>query len=127
MLVSYQNAVVTGAEREVETTWYHSGTQTESLQIHIDDRDGKGVFRIHLDYRTDKFTAAEIQRLYGHLLNLLWDFNDTAVSYPRNKCIHTLFEEQAGRTPDKTAVIACDRTLTYRELNEEANRIVLAG
>lgn len=54
---------------------------------------------------------------------LLHDFNDTAIDYPRDKCVHTLFEEQVKRTPDKTAVIACDRTLTYRELNEEANRI----
>ena len=54
---------------------------------------------------------------------LLHDFNDTAVDYPCDKCVHTLFEEQVERTPDKTAVIACDRTLAYRELNEEANRI----
>lgn len=149
VILSYQNATVTGAAPGVETTWYHSGMQTESLQIHIDDRDSKGVFRIHLDYRTDKFTVLEIQRMYGHILNLLqdaishdektpeklrllspdeerlllYDFNDTAADYPRDKCIHTLFEEQVERTPDKTAVIACDRTLTYRELNEEANRI----
>lgn len=149
VILSYQNAAVTGAEPGVETTWYHSGMQTESLQIHIDDRDSKGVFRIHLDYRTDKFTDLEIQRMYGHILNLLQDaifhdektpeqlallspdekklllhdFNDTAADYPREKCVHTLFEEQVERTPDKTAVIACDRTLTYRELNEEANRI----
>ncbi len=149
VILSYQNAAVTGAEHEVETTWYHSGMQTESLQIHIDDRDGKGVFCIHLDYRTDKFTNSEIQRMYGHILNLLQDaishdrktpeelallspeeeqlllrdFNDTAADYPRDKCLHTLFEEQVERTPDKTAVIACDRTLTYQELNEEANRI----
>lgn len=149
VILSYQNATVTGAEPGVETTWYHSGMQTESLQIHIDDRDSKGVFRIHLDYRTDKFTDSEIQRMYGHILNLLQDaishdektpdklallspdeerlllhdFNDTAADYPRDKCVHTLFEEQVERTPDKTAVISCDRTLTYRELNEEANRI----
>ena len=54
---------------------------------------------------------------------LLYDFNNTAVDYPRNKCVHELFEEQAERTPDKIAVVACDKTLTYAELNEEANRI----
>ena len=54
---------------------------------------------------------------------LLYDFNDTAAEYPCNKCVHTLFEEQAAKTPDKTAVIACDKTLTYKELNEQANRI----
>ncbi len=54
---------------------------------------------------------------------LFLDFNDTAVDYPKDKCIHQLFEEQVEKTPDKTALIACDKTLTYRGLNEEANRI----
>ena len=147
VILSYQNAVVTGAEQGVETTWYHSGAQTESLQIHIDDRDNKSVFRIHLDYRTDKFTASEIQRMYGHILNLLQDaifhdektpekltllspdeeqlllrdFNDTAVDYPRDKCVHTLFEEQVERTPDRTALIWGDCSFSYEELNSMAN------
>ena len=147
VIISYQNATVTGDA--VETTWYPCGFQVESLQIHIDNRDNEGVFRIHYDYLTDKFTEHDMEMLHAHLLNLLFsainddskkiyelnlltadeqqkllvDFNDTAVDYPREKCIHTLFEEQAAKTPDKTAVIAFDKTLTYKELNEEANRI----
>lgn len=54
---------------------------------------------------------------------ILYDFNDTAVDYPRGKCVHQLFEEQAAKTPNKTAVIACDKTMTYKKLNEQANRI----
>ena len=149
VLLSYQNATITGASGAMESTWYHSGSQSESLQIHIDDRDSEGIFRIHYDYQVEKFTDAEIGQVHQRMMRLLFDaiaddskmlsaleilpehekkrllfdFNDTAMDYPRDKCIHTLFEEQTARTPDKTAVIACDRTLTYRELNEEANRI----
>lgn len=54
---------------------------------------------------------------------LLYQFNDTAVEYPKEKCVHQLFEEQVKKTPDKVALIACDKTLTYAELNEQANRI----
>lgn len=36
---------------------------------------------------------------------LLFDFNDTAADYPEDKTIDRLFEEQAARTPDRTAVI----------------------
>lgn len=54
---------------------------------------------------------------------LLYDFNNTNVDYPKDKCIHQLYEEQAVKTPDKEAVIACDRTLTYDELNRLSNRI----
>ncbi|MGN0448086.1 MAG: amino acid adenylation domain-containing protein, partial [Acutalibacteraceae bacterium] len=57
------------------------------------------------------------------LQKVLYDFNDTFVPYPQTKCIHELFEEQAEKTPDKTAVIARDKTLTYKQLNEQANRI----
>jgi amino acid adenylation domain-containing protein len=39
------------------------------------------------------------------------------------KCIHELFEEQVERTPEEVAVVFEDRWLTYRELNERANRL----
>ncbi len=54
---------------------------------------------------------------------LMIGFNNTAISYSKSKCVHQLFEEQVEKNPDKIAVVACDKTLTYRELNEEANRI----
>ncbi|MCP5102458.1 MAG: amino acid adenylation domain-containing protein [bacterium] len=40
-----------------------------------------------------------------------------------NKTIHRLFEEQVERTPEDTAVIFKNRELSYRELNEKANRL----
>lgn len=49
---------------------------------------------------------------------LLYTFNDTAVEYPKDKCVHQLFEEQVKRTPDKTAIIFKDTLLSYFELNE---------
>ncbi|NEW06407.1 amino acid adenylation domain-containing protein [Paenibacillus sp. SYP-B3998] len=50
-------------------------------------------------------------------------FNDTAADYPREKTIHELFEEQAGRTPEATAVDFENQQLTYRELNARANQL----
>ena len=43
--------------------------------------------------------------------------------YPRDKCIHELFEEQAARTPDAVAVVFEDQQLTYAELNARANQL----
>src|SRR5471030_321261 len=37
--------------------------------------------------------------------------------------IFSMFEQQAELTPDETAVVAGDSTLSYRRLNEQANRI----
>jgi surfactin family lipopeptide synthetase A len=42
---------------------------------------------------------------------------------PQGKCIHQLFEEQAGRTPDAVAVEFEGDSLTYRELNARSGRM----
>ena len=145
VMISYQNATITGAD--IETTWYHSGTQSESLQIHIDDRDNEGIFRIHYDYQTEKFTEYDIDMLHQHICSLLFDavkhdtkklyelelltvdeqqkllytFNDTAVDYPRDKCVHELFGEQVAKTPDSIALKFGDKVFTFAELNGLAN------
>jgi len=43
---------------------------------------------------------------------LLVEWNDTEVEYPRTKCIHELFEEQVERTPDAIAVVFEGSSLT---------------
>ena len=148
VMLSYQNAKFTGIDTDFESVWYCNGMQTESLQMHIDDRDSEGILKIHYDYQTEKFTEIEIERMHEHIFNLLfdainedkkittinilsdkekntllYDFNNTKADYPKDKCVHQLFEEQVLKTPDKTAVIACDKTLTYDELNKLSNRI----
>ncbi|WP_187434276.1 non-ribosomal peptide synthetase [Paenibacillus methanolicus] len=50
-------------------------------------------------------------------------WNDTDTPYERGHTIHRLFERQAERTPDATAVAFGGARLTYRELNERANRL----
>jgi nonribosomal peptide synthetase DhbF len=59
---------------------------------------------------------------------ILRDWNDTAVGVPA-AVLPGLFEVQAGRAPDAVAVICGVRKLSYRELDEHANRLAhrLAG
>ncbi len=54
---------------------------------------------------------------------LLVEWNNTQADYPKNKCIHQLFESQVEKTPDNVAVIFESKQLTYRELNSRANKI----
>jgi amino acid adenylation domain-containing protein len=55
---------------------------------------------------------------------LLSEWNDTRAEFPHDICIHQLFEAQVERTPDNVAVVyGKGETLTYRELNERANRL----
>jgi amino acid adenylation domain-containing protein len=56
------------------------------------------------------------------LLTETW--NHTATDYPRNACIHTLFEELAATAPEAPAVQAADSAaVSYGELNRRANRV----
>jgi amino acid adenylation domain-containing protein len=54
---------------------------------------------------------------------LLVEWNQTSADFPRDRCIHELFEAQAARTPDLPAVRYEDQCLSYQELNEQANQL----
>lgn len=54
---------------------------------------------------------------------LVFDFNKTTADYPRDKMIHQLFEDQVEKSPHAIAVESNDELLTYKELNEKANRL----
>lgn len=54
---------------------------------------------------------------------LLVEWNDTRTEYPRQVCLHELFEAQVERTPDVIAIEYENDQLTYRELNRCANQL----
>lgn len=54
---------------------------------------------------------------------LLLQWNMTRREYPRDRCLHHLFEEQVEKTPRATAVEDDADALSYQELNRRANRL----
>ena len=62
-------------------------------------------------------------------IQLLFDFNNTTVSYPDNKTIYQLFEDKVDLFPDHIAIIGETASglapcqITYRELNQKANQL----
>ena len=59
----------------------------------------------------------------GDRNKLLVEFNNTACEYPRELCVHELFEQQVERTPDAVALVFEDQQLSYSELNARSNRL----
>ncbi|WP_086956409.1 non-ribosomal peptide synthetase, partial [Xenorhabdus innexi] len=54
---------------------------------------------------------------------LLKTWNTTETAYPDQLCIHQLFERQAEKTPDATALVYENQSVSYAELNIRANRL----
>ncbi|MEM1369783.1 MAG: amino acid adenylation domain-containing protein, partial [Cyanobacteria bacterium P01_H01_bin.15] len=117
-----------------------------TLHLHEDEDD---QITGHWIYSTALFDPVTIERMSGHFRRLiqgilatptqaistlplltdverqqlLIEWNDTAVDYPKDKCIHELFEEQVSKTPDAIALRFEKQSLTYRELNHRADQI----
>ncbi|MEH2003498.1 MAG: condensation domain-containing protein [Nostoc sp.] len=134
---------------KIAPTFGYTHSSTPKLDLTLVMRDtGKG-FRASLEYNTDLFHEAAIARMLGHfetmlagiLANpeqriselplltpgerqqLLIELNNTQTDYPRQACIHQLFEAQVESTPDAVAVVFQNEQLTYRELNSRANQL----
>ncbi|NEO86252.1 MAG: amino acid adenylation domain-containing protein [Spirulina sp. SIO3F2] len=54
---------------------------------------------------------------------LLHDWNQTQVDYPKDALVHHLFEAQVEGTPDAIALTYQNQHLTYQELNQRANQL----
>ncbi len=66
--------------------------------------------------RLPLLTAAERE-------TILVEWNDTAVEFPRERCLHELFEQRVKHCPDAPAVVHDGRSLTYAALDARANRL----
>ena len=146
VMVSYQNATT---DEDVRTEWFSNGASEVPLTLSIDRRDG-GNFRITEDYQIEKIGELESELLLDRILfivnqivslsdqtdiheidiipsnekeTLINEFNNTAINYPKDKCIYELFEEQAFKRPEEIALIFDDEKFTYRHLNEMANSL----
>ncbi|MDQ4011666.1 MAG: amino acid adenylation domain-containing protein, partial [Actinomycetota bacterium] len=122
--------------------------QAANFDITADFEESDGVLTGRLEYNTDLFDAATIERMAGHLQMLLagvtahpdrrlaelslltgveWqrvvvEWNDTGQAVP-SVTLPELFEAQVARTPDALAVLSEGVELSYAELNERANRL----
>ncbi|MCH9693207.1 MAG: amino acid adenylation domain-containing protein [Gammaproteobacteria bacterium] len=131
----------------VEVLTASKGTSQYDMTITVRERPNGHDLRI--EYRTDLFDAETIRRVLhriGQLLaeivkdptrplsninlttpdelqKLLIDWNQTRLDYPDSLCLHELFERQAERSAERIALRCQDQSITYRELDENSNRL----
>ncbi|HEY7354997.1 MAG TPA: amino acid adenylation domain-containing protein [Ktedonobacterales bacterium] len=131
---------VSAAELERDTALY---------DLALELTDGPEGITGSLTYVTDLFDAATITRMIGHFQTLLEgvaanpdqsllalpllteperrqllvEWNQTQTDHSFAKLVHQLFEAQVERVPDAPAVRCAGEQLSYRELNQRANRL----
>jgi amino acid adenylation domain-containing protein len=155
MLVLQNNAAAIHQLHDLEVSPQSLATQVSKFDLtfdftplHAADGAAQGL-RLRLEYATDLFETATVERFASHLLQLfdgiaqhadqpvstldllsadertllLDTWNQTALPYPQDRCLHQLFEEQVHKTPEATALVFDGNSLSYRELNARANRL----
>jgi len=142
-----QQPTVQFANLETGPLRVHNGRSAFDLTLSL--TEVAGSLFCEMEYRTDLFDASLIQSMLAHFRvllesivekpedpisklpllttserhQLLVEWNDTQIDYPKDRCIPELFEEQVSRTPEAVAVVFEKQRLTYQELNARANRL----
>ncbi|GGX48655.1 hypothetical protein GCM10007385_15850 [Tateyamaria omphalii] len=71
-----------------------------------------------------EIAVASIQTLSGHERELVTHgWNQTDADYDRGLTMHAAFEAQVARTPDATALVFDDKSMTYAALDARANQL----
>jgi amino acid adenylation domain-containing protein len=114
----------------------------------VDDEISKSIMMLW-EYATDLFDRSTIERMASHFTMLLEgivadpdrqigelpllaaaerrllleEWNNTSLTYPKDRCLHELFGEQAVKSPDAIAVIYEEQQLSYWELDRRSNQL----
>lgn len=129
-----------------QTNELHNGTSKFDLTLTIkkDTENFEGIWEYRSDLFEDKFID-QLTNIYQNILlsvvenpkkqleeipllsknqkeHLLTVINNTTIHFP-SSCLHELFEKQVEKTPNQTAVMFEGKFLTYKQLDEYANKL----
>jgi amino acid adenylation domain-containing protein len=129
-----------------------SADDSAHFDLSLSMADRGGHLAASIEYASDLFDRATIERWTGYFLQLmeamvadasrtvdmlpmlpaaertqlLHEFNASESAYAKDTLLHELFEQQAAAQPDAVAVVFEDLRLTYGELNARANQLAHA-
>jgi amino acid adenylation domain-containing protein len=126
----------------------HIGQGGAPLDLMMQVADTDGQFTCELQYNTDLFDDATVERMAGHFATLLGGivtdpgrrlselpllteterreqavWNETQVCYDAPDCLHEMVAATAHRSPTAIAVSFDDREMTYAELDRRADAL----
>ncbi|PMW96242.1 non-ribosomal peptide synthetase [Pseudomonas sp. FW215-R2] len=133
----------------LELAPYGTSSATAKFDLAFEWVEREGRLDLLVEYNTDLYDVATIERLSGHYRHLLEqiaadakqpinalplmneaerqqvlvDFNRTAPLTQTASCVHQLVEVQVASTPQACAVVFEGESLSYAELNARANRL----
>ncbi|HKR10891.1 MAG TPA: amino acid adenylation domain-containing protein, partial [Pyrinomonadaceae bacterium] len=139
----------TGSSNALALVPLKADTDTAKFDLTLLIEDGETGLVCGIEYNTDLFDAATVQRMLGHYGTLLegfvndparpiselslltpaerelviGDWNRTVKDYGPQLSLHRSFEIQAERTPNAVALVFENERLTYAELNRLANQL----
>lgn len=134
---------------DVQVTMQPVTNSTSKFDLTVDVTTTDTGLRFRVEYCSDLYEEATIERMIAHYLillqgivaapslpigalpmltaaeekQLLHTFNNTASMYPAGKAVIDLFEAQVLQTPDAVAVVFGTEQYTYQQLNERANQL----
>ncbi|MCG8620153.1 MAG: amino acid adenylation domain-containing protein, partial [Desulfobacterales bacterium] len=150
VMFALQNApmeVLRFGDLEVTPAGVEHVTVAMDMEVHLWEKGDE--ITGSLLYSVDLFEHRSMAQLVAHYLRLLEDavenpdksiadlafldkaethqlltrWNETQREYPRDKCLHHLFEARALATPDAQALVFDNQVLTYGALNARANQL----
>jgi amino acid adenylation domain-containing protein len=134
---------------EMEELSFDTGVAKFDLSAEVYEDDEQGELYWRFEYSTNLFEPATIRRMIDHLRNLVnavlespdqplseialmsarerehlvVELNNTAADYGHAQSLQSVFELQAGRTPNSPAVLFKEKKYTYGQIEQEANRL----
>jgi amino acid adenylation domain-containing protein len=123
-------------------------TQNAKLDLNFSLVENENGLNGVIEFATDIFSEQTVTRIAKHYQTILEaamakptvaieklsvltqeemeqvrEWNSTKIDYPKDECMHHLFEQTVERTPEKLAYVCGGDRFTYAELNARANKL----
>lgn len=151
VLISYQNVKSNTKSSQIpfHADWIPNDCVADGINIHLYDMNDTGTLNVAYDYQILRYEEEDIKNMHTRIIEMVKQvlqnteielqnidivtneekleiinvFNETDVKYDETKTLSVLFEEQVEKTPNETALVFGEKTLTYKELNERSNSL----